>query len=80
MGATTVYQDQNAPQVQALRQFRDEILAKSYAGRVFIDAYYNGLGERCADFVQAHPSLVPVVRKGLDKLVAAYTDSKDSAE
>jgi hypothetical protein len=38
--ATAVYGSYDAPQVRILRKFRDEVLAKSKAGRMFIHVYY----------------------------------------
>lgn len=38
--ATMVYEDINHPQVELLRQFRDNVLIKSFIGRVFIKYYY----------------------------------------
>jgi hypothetical protein len=38
--ATMAYGDYNHPQVQVLRRFRDEVLAQSVAGRLFIWIYY----------------------------------------
>lgn len=75
--ATAVYGDRNAPQVQTLREFRDEVLTRSKAGRAFIDFYYSGAGERAANAVKTHlPTTIPVIRKCLDTLVARYKDSK----
>ena len=38
--ATCVYGDYDAPEVQALRRFRDDTLARTPAGRAFIKVYY----------------------------------------
>lgn len=38
--ATSVYGSYNCPQVWTLRRFRDNILAKSFFGRLFIYTYY----------------------------------------
>ena len=65
--ATTVYGDENAPQVEKLRQIRDQVLMKNYAGRKFVEFYYSGAGEKTADFIEDKtPFLIPVIRKGLD--------------
>jgi hypothetical protein len=69
--ATAVYGSKDAPQVQALRGFRDDVLAKSAAGRAFTNFYYSGAGEATANFIRTHlPSTIPVIRKGLDLIVA----------
>lgn len=38
--ATCVYQSYDCPQVWVLRRYRDNVLAKSVFGRMFIRAYY----------------------------------------
>lgn len=38
--ATMVYGDYDHPNVKVLREFRDQVLAKFYLGRLFIDFYY----------------------------------------
>jgi ankyrin repeat protein len=38
--ATAVYGNENAPEVEALRHFRDNFLARTYIGRAFIAIYY----------------------------------------
>lgn len=38
--ATAVYGDENSPEVEALRRFRDYFLARNYTGRAFIAIYY----------------------------------------
>lgn len=72
--ATTVYGDRDAPQVRMLRDFRDNVLMESPAGRAFVDFYYNGAGRRSADFINEHlPLVIPVLRKGLNALVEMYS-------
>ncbi|MFH1592365.1 MAG: CFI-box-CTERM domain-containing protein [Candidatus Woesearchaeota archaeon] len=68
--ATAVYGDVNAPEVQALRQFRNNVLSESRLGRMVINLYYGGLGRRIADTVkQRMPSAIPVIKRGLDYLI-----------
>jgi hypothetical protein len=75
--ATAVYGDINAPQVQILREFRDEVLQNSSAGRAFTNFYYSGVGKKIANFVSEDlPSTIPLIRKGLDFLVQKYEASK----
>lgn len=38
--ATMVYGNYDAPEVLVLRQFRDQVLSRSFAGRAFIKTYY----------------------------------------
>jgi DNA-directed RNA polymerase subunit RPC12/RpoP len=72
--ATVVYGDKSAASVQALRGFRDRVLIKSAAGQTFINFYYSGAGRKVAKIIKEHvPSLVPVIRKGLDVLVDRYS-------
>ena len=49
--ATVVYRDINAPQIETLRGFRDEVLAQNPIGRRVIDFYYSGAGQRTAQMV-----------------------------
>ncbi len=77
--ATVVYGDFDAPEVLALRYFRDRYLLRSVVGRAFVKAYYawgsnmaihviNLLGQPGRAVLQAF--LAPLVRKmqhGLNK-------------
>ena len=68
--ATAVYGDINAREVHVLRDFRDKVLRESRIGRAAIDLYYGGLGERTANLIKDRaPSLIPVIKKGLDYIV-----------
>jgi hypothetical protein len=71
--ATAVYGDSYAPQVNALREFRDDVLMNNAPGRAFIHFYYSGAGKKTADWISRYlPSTIPVIRKGLDALVESY--------
>ena len=75
--ATTVYGDGNAPQVEALRQFRDEVLMRSRLGGAFVGFYYSGAGRNTANFIENHlPFAIPAIRRGLDALVEKYSAQK----
>ena len=63
--ATTVYGDIQAPQVVALRQFRDQSLRSSIVGRVFIRGYYH-LSPSVARYLSQNPRLSASVRSVLD--------------
>lgn len=71
--ATAVYGDVNSPQVQVLRDFRDQVLSRNPFGEAFVQFYYSGAGKRTADFIRQHlPSTIPAIRKGLDFVVESY--------
>lgn len=54
--ATAVYQDPYHPDVQALREVRDEYLLTNPAGRAFVSAYYR-YSPPVADFIAGHEAL-----------------------
>ncbi len=71
--ATVVYGNADAPEVNALRRFRDEELKDHAVGRLFIDAYYSGAGRRAADFLRDYLSpTIPLLKKGLDLIAKRY--------
>lgn len=75
--ATAVYGSENAPQVQTLRDFRDNVLMKNSLGSSFVNFYYSGAGKKTADFIKNYfPSSIPTIRKGLDFLVEKYSAQK----
>jgi len=75
--ATAVYGNRNAPQVETLREFRNNVLMQNTAGRAFVDFYYSGAGKRTAEFIREYlPSTIPAIRKGLDALVERYSAQK----
>jgi len=75
--ATAVYGNPDAPQVQVLREFRDNVLMHNPAGKRFVGFYYSGAGHRAADFIREHlPSVIPVIRRGLDALVERYSSQR----
>lgn len=76
--ATAVYGNENAPEVQTLRDFRDNVLQKSPAGNAVVNFYYSGAGKRTADFIKEKlPSSIPFIRKGLDFLVDKYSAKRN---
>jgi len=76
--ATVVYLSVTAPQVEALRDYRDNVLMKSSVGRAFVDFYYSGAGEKTADFIKRQlPSTIPLIRRGLDRLVSCHHSHKN---
>ena len=66
--ATAAYGFYSAPQVQALRDFRDRFLLGNAPGRAFVAWYYR-YGPRGAHFINAHPWLKAPVRVALLPLV-----------
>ncbi|MEK6852482.1 MAG: hypothetical protein AABX59_01255, partial [Nanoarchaeota archaeon] len=73
----------NVREVKVLREFRKNVLLKNELGIAFVDAYNSGTGKKVAYYLRDElPSLIPVVRKGLDFLVEIYSrrtklESKD---
>jgi hypothetical protein len=66
--ATAAYGFYSAPQVQALRDFRDRYLLSCGPGRAFVAWYYR-YGPQGAHFINAHPWLKAPVRVLLFPLV-----------
>jgi hypothetical protein len=62
--ATAAYGHYSAPQVQALREFRDRYLMTNSAGQAFVAWYYR-YGPIGAGYLNAHEWLKPVVRTAL---------------
>ena len=71
--ATAVYGDENAPEVCALRDFRDKTLRSYTLGRAFIRAYYSGAGEYTAAIIsRCVPSTIPLLRTGLNYIIECH--------
>jgi hypothetical protein len=68
--ATAAFGYYSAPQVQALRDFRDRYLITNGPGKAFVDWYYR-YGPIGAGFINRHEWLKPVVRVGLMPAVGA---------
>lgn len=77
--ATAVYGDTNAPEVVALRQFRDQCLRPSAAGRAFIATYYR-LSPPIAHFLADKPKLAAPVRGVLNAFLRRRGYSGNEAE
>ena len=65
--ATAVYGDRYAPEVIALRRFRDESLQPTIAGRVFVKIYYR-LSPPVARFLERNPTLAAMIKPLLTHL------------
>lgn len=73
--ATMVYGSCNAPEVLMLRKFRDEVLQRSWTGRVFINLYYKyspSFVEKTKNFELAH-----VIFKSILDPFVRYLKAKD---
>jgi len=66
--ATVVYGDPQCEALRVLRQFRDEILTKSAAGRLFVSVYY-ATGPMLAKRIESLPAVKALLIKLLDRLV-----------
>lgn len=62
--ATAAYGHYSAPQVQALRNFRDKFLITNGPGRAFVEWYYSH-GPAAAAWLNNHPEYKPLVRAAL---------------
>jgi hypothetical protein len=76
--ATSAYSGEAAPEVLALRDFRDRFLATHAPGRAFVSAYY-ALSPRLARYLDANPSLKPAVRAALAPSVTVALFMLESA-
>ena len=77
--ASVIYGNSNAREVDVLRKYRDNVLMKDGLGRKFVEWYYDGRGERMAEFIENKAKfLIPIVRKGLDFIVEDYEIRKRS--
>ncbi|MCK4911075.1 MAG: S8 family serine peptidase [Thermodesulfovibrionales bacterium] len=66
--ATAAWGRPEAPEVAALRRFRDQVLIKSPPGRQFV-AFYNLVSPPMAGFIAQHPALRAAVRSVLSPAV-----------
>jgi hypothetical protein len=68
--ACAVYGSSDLPQVVALRAFRDRVLVRHPAGRVFVWWYYRIFGPAAATLIKLSGSTGrELVRRALDRLV-----------
>jgi hypothetical protein len=66
--ATAAYGSPRGPELDVLRAYRDELLARSWLGQRFIDLYY-ATSPPVARFIARWPRLRALVRQGLAPLV-----------
>jgi len=62
--ATAAYGRYSDPEVQALREFRDQYLLTNSLGRAFVEWYYR-FSPAAAAALNAHPAFKPVIRAAL---------------
>ncbi len=77
--ATAAYGSELAPQVQMLREFRDEDVAATFAGSAFLrvfNAFYYSWSPGVAEFISGRPSLMAAVRLGITPLLWSLSASK----
>jgi hypothetical protein len=67
--ATAAYESPTAEPVRTLRRYRDQRLARTLPGRIFIRVYYR-YGPYGAIFLRRFPQLKPAVRYALRPIVA----------
>ena len=71
--ATAAYGTNTAAEIDVLRDFRDDVLLRSSAGRDYVGFYY-AASPPLADFVRNHEWLRTIVREGIvDPVVRAVT-------
>lgn len=71
--ASVVYGNEYAYEVNVLREYRDNVLMQDELGKKFVEWYYNGGGEKMAEFIRGKEKLlIPIIRKGLDFVVEDY--------
>lgn len=66
--ATMAYGSYDAPEVRVLRRFRDEVLKKTFLGRVFIANYY-AFSPLLVKFVKKTGFAERFIRRRLDRFV-----------
>lgn len=66
--ATAAYGYYSAPEVQSLRDFRDQFLLTNETGKAFVNWYYTH-GPDAAQYIQTHTALKPLVRVFLYPLI-----------
>lgn len=69
--ATAVYCNADCPQVNALREFRDEVLLNLTAGRLFIRIYYC-IGPYLAERIVRWPTGRAIVRQVLEVFISMF--------
>jgi len=76
--ASAAYGSYFEPQVDTLRSFRDGFLQTDAAGTGIVSAYYE-ISPPIADFIDAHPSLKPIVKAALAPAVVVSDTAVDGS-
>jgi len=77
--ATVIYLSATAPQLEALRDYRDNVMMRNSVGRAVVSFYYSPTGARVQKFVATQlPSTHGLIRRSLDGL-AHYHETHRSA-
>ena len=71
--ATAAYGTKTAAEIDILREFRDDVLLASRAGRDYVGFYY-AVSPPVADFIARHERVRTVVREGLIDPIVAVVD------
>lgn len=69
--ATAIYGNSLAPEVNALRRFRDQFITPYRLGRIAVWYYYK-LSPPIARWLRYHPRTAKVVRHALDLIARHY--------
>ena len=72
--ATAVYGDYNAPEVIFFRYYRDSVLQKSMAGKLFIKIYY-AISPYIAKIIRNNQKLSYLTKQQLDKIIKKQIQS-----
>jgi hypothetical protein len=72
--ATACFESPRSPEVELLRNFRDEVLLKSLAGKIFVKIYYM-LSPPVARFISRHFYLKKIVRACIITPIVAFISS-----
>jgi len=75
--ATAAYGTPMAPQIDVLREFRDQYLLTNPVGKALVEFYYK-VSPPMAEFITEHPALKPIVRVGLVPAVMMSTMAVNS--
>ena len=71
--ATMVYGDYNHPKVMVLRRYRDNILLKSFLGRIGVNIYYR-ISPKLVKILLNHRIINYYIRKKLDRITDSITE------
>jgi len=73
--ATACYDSYDSPELHILRNYRDEILANSTLGRIFIDLYYK-ISPPIAEVIKGRKCLKQFLKKYILNILVGYCCKK----